>query len=87
MIFLGASQASTSILHIVLFVKNLTLPDHLLYRLALALQVVFYVLALFGYISQKMGKAPRILGIPFPWACVFSTRTGGVEGKIDLPGT
>jgi len=63
---------------IILFGFNLLLPDHTFYRLALVLQIAFYVLALLGYLWQKKGKHPRTLGIPFSFCLVGLAALVGV---------
>ena len=63
---------------IALFVLNLLLFEHPLYRVALVLQTVFYGFALMGYLFQKKGKAPRIIGIPFSFCLVNLAALVGV---------
>ena len=55
---------------ITIFIINLLLLCHPFYRLTLALQMTFYASALIGYLWQKKGKPPRILGIPFSFCLV-----------------
>jgi hypothetical protein len=63
---------------IALFAFNLLLLDDPFYRLALGLQIAFSGLALIGYLSQKKGKAPHILGIPFSFCLVNLAALVGV---------
>jgi len=63
---------------IVLFIVNLLLADHPLYRLTMALQMVFYALAVVGYLWQEKGKPPRVLGIPFSFCLVNLAALVGV---------
>lgn len=63
---------------IALVIVNLFLLDHLLYRLMLSLQMAFYILAIIGYLWQKKGKPPRILGIPFSFCLVNLAALVGV---------
>ena len=61
-----------------MFAMNLLLLDHPFYRLALALQLAFYALALAGYLWQQRGKPPRLLGIPFSFCLVNAAALVGV---------
>lgn len=61
-----------------LFAINFLLLDHPLYNLTLALQIAFYVLAISGYLWQRKGKPPRILGIPFSFCLVNLSALVGV---------
>jgi cellulose synthase/poly-beta-1,6-N-acetylglucosamine synthase-like glycosyltransferase len=63
---------------IVLFAVNLLLSGHPFYNLALALQIVFYVLALAGYLWQRKSNPPRILSIPFSFCLVNLAALVGV---------
>jgi len=63
---------------IILFGFNLLLLDDPFYRLALGLQIAFYTFALLGYLWQKRGKVPRILGIPFSFCLVNLAALVGV---------
>jgi len=55
---------------VALFALNLLLLGHPFYNLTLALQIAFYVLAMSGYLWQRNGKPPRILGLPFSFCLV-----------------
>lgn len=50
---------------ITLFALNLLILNSTFYRPILVLQIVFYILALLGYLWQRKSKPPCILGIPF----------------------
>jgi len=63
---------------ILLFVANLLLLRRPFYRLTLALQVAFYALAAAGYLWQRRGKPPRVLGIPFSFCLVNVAALVGV---------
>jgi len=63
---------------IALFAVNLMLLGLQFHRLALALQILFYVLAGAGYLWQRKGKPPRILGIPFSFCLVNAAALVGV---------
>lgn len=63
---------------LVLFALNLLLLDQSFYRLALVLQIAFYLLAAVGYVWQKKGKPPRFLGIPFSFCLVNLAALVGV---------
>jgi len=63
---------------IALLAVNLLLLDQSFYRLALALQLAFYALAAAGYLWQKRGKPPRILGLPFSFCLVNGAALVGV---------
>ena len=63
---------------IALFATNLLLLDDPFYRLTLALQIALYGLALGGYLWQRKGKPPRILGIPFSFCLVNLAALVGV---------
>ena len=63
---------------IIIFTTNLVLLGHPFYNLSLALQIAFYVLALAGYLWQKKGKPPPILGIPFSFCLVNGAALVGV---------
>lgn len=61
-----------------LFAFDLMLLDYPLYQLLLVLQIAFYVLAITGYIWQRKGKPPRVLGIPFSFCLVNLAAIVGV---------
>lgn len=63
---------------IALFAINLLLLNQSFYVLTLVLQIVFYVLALTGYLWQKKGNPPRILGVPFSFCLVNLAALVGV---------
>lgn len=63
---------------IALFVHNLLLLDHPFYGLTLAIQIAFYAVAFGGYLWQRKGKPPRILGIPFSFYLVNLAALVGV---------
>jgi cellulose synthase/poly-beta-1,6-N-acetylglucosamine synthase-like glycosyltransferase len=63
---------------IALLIDNLVLSGHPFYYLTLALQIAFYTLALAGYLWQKKGKPPRILGILFSFCLVNLAALVGV---------
>lgn len=63
---------------IALLAVNLLLLDHPFNRLTMALQIAFYALAVAGYLWQKKGKLPRILGIPFSFCLVNLAALVGV---------
>jgi hypothetical protein len=63
---------------ITLFVVNALLLDNPLYQLTITLQITFYVLAVIGYLCQKKGKPPRLLGIPFSFCLVNLAALVGV---------
>ncbi|MCJ7790947.1 MAG: glycosyltransferase family 2 protein [Dehalococcoidia bacterium] len=63
---------------IALFVVNVLLLDHPLFQIIMALQIVFYVIALVGYLCQRKGKPPRILGLPFSFCLVNLAALVGV---------
>lgn len=61
-----------------IFVLNLFFLGRPLYNLTLALQIAFYVLAISGYLWQRKGKPPRILGLPFSFCLVNGAALVGV---------
>ncbi len=61
-----------------LLAVNLLLLDRPFYRLALALQVAFYLLAAIGYLWQRKDKPPRLLGLPFSFCLVNLAALVGV---------
>lgn len=63
---------------IALFAVNLLHMDQLFYRVTLALQIVCYGLALAGFLWQRHGKPPRVLGIPFSFCLVNVAALVGV---------
>jgi len=63
---------------IALFAFNLLLLDHPFYRLTLAMQIAFYGLAAIGYLWQRKGKPPRIIGLSFSFWLVNLTALVGV---------
>lgn len=63
---------------IALFIVNLLLLGQPLYTCALALQIIFYSLALAGYLWQRKSKPPRVLGIPFSFCLVNLAALVGV---------
>jgi len=63
---------------IALFAINLLLLDHHFFRPTLALQLAFYALAFAGYLWQKNGKAPSMMGIPFSFCLVNVAALVGV---------
>lgn len=63
---------------IALFTLNLLLLGHAFYNVAVVLPIAFYALALAGYLWQKQGKPPRILGIPFSFCLVNLAALVGV---------
>lgn len=67
---------------VALFALNLLLLRHPFYRLAMALQIGFYALAFLGYLWQRNGKPPRILGIPFSFCLVNLAALVGVARFI-----
>ena len=67
---------------IILFGSNLLLLDHPFYRLVLALQIAFYALAIAGYLWQRKGKPPRVLGILFSFCLVNLAALVGVARFI-----
>lgn len=50
---------------IIIFITNLLILERPFYFLTFILQVVFYTMSFVGYLWQKKGKPPRILGIFF----------------------
>jgi hypothetical protein len=62
----------------VLLLVNLLVLDQPFHRLALALQLAFYALATAGYLWQRRGKPPRILGLPFSFCLVNLAALVGV---------
>jgi len=67
---------------IALFGCNLLLLDSPFYQLTLVLQIVFYILAIAGYLWQKKDKTPRVLGIPFSFCLVNLAALVGVARFI-----
>lgn len=67
---------------VALFTLNLLLLGQPFYNLTLALQVVFYALAILGYLWQKRSKPPRILGIPFSFCLVNGAALLGVARLV-----
>jgi cellulose synthase/poly-beta-1,6-N-acetylglucosamine synthase-like glycosyltransferase len=63
---------------ITIFLVNLFLLDHPFYSFVLALQIAFYGLAIMGYLWQKNGKPPRVLGLPFSFCLVNLAALVGV---------
>ncbi len=63
---------------ILLFALNALLLAQPLYYLTFALQLVFYSSALTGYLWQKSGTPPKILGIPFSFCLVNAAALIGV---------
>lgn len=63
---------------IILFGANVLLLGGFFYRLTLSLQIAFYIMALVGYLWQKKGKPPRILGLPFSFCLVNLAALVGV---------
>ena len=63
---------------ITFFGFNLLLLGNPLYDLTLALQIAFYGLAIAGYLWQRNGKAPRVLGLPFSFCLVNIAALVGV---------
>lgn len=55
---------------IVLFASNLFLLGQPFYNLILSFQIIFYTLAMVGYLWQKRGNPPQLLGIPFSFCLV-----------------
>jgi len=63
---------------ITIFITNLLLLGKPFYNFTLLLQVLFYTLALAGYLWQRNGKPPRVLGIPFSFCLVNLAALVGV---------
>ncbi len=63
---------------LVLLFSNLFLLDQPIYKLSIIGQAVFYGLALCGWVWQRGGKAPRLLGIPFSFCVVNLAAMVGV---------
>jgi len=63
---------------IIIFAVNLFLLGQPFYNLILSLQIIFYALAMGGYLWQKIGKPPRFLGIPFSFCLVNTAALIGV---------
>lgn len=63
---------------IIIFCFNLLLLGHPFYHLTLVLQIAFYAFAIAGYLLQRKGKPPRILGIPFSFCLVNLAALVGV---------
>jgi cellulose synthase/poly-beta-1,6-N-acetylglucosamine synthase-like glycosyltransferase len=60
----------------VAFVANLALLDeHMLYRVTFALQVVFYALAVTGFLFRGQPRQPSVLRIPF-YFCLVNVASG-----------
>ena len=55
-----------------IFVCNLFLLEYRFYQIIFILQILFYFLAILGYIFQKFGKRSKLGGMPFSF-CVVNT--------------
>ena len=63
---------------IAIFTIHLMLLDCSLYCVVLALEITFYALAVTGYMWQRKGKPPRVIGIPFSFCLINLAALVGV---------
>lgn len=61
---------------------NLVLLGNTFYNIVLLLQLIFYLLAMTGYLWQRNGRPPRIMGIPFSFCLVNVASLVGVARFI-----